>query len=149
MMLIAHRGNTEGRMPNLENNPSYVDKAIKEGFPCEIDLRTHNGKLYLGHDAPQYEISVSWLKDRVLWLWVHCKDRESLETALNSNLHCFWHDTDDYTITNRGYVWAYPGKMPAGPLTIMVMPEYCEMLDKVKDIKPFGVCSDFVKQLKA
>jgi hypothetical protein len=84
-----------------------------------------------------------------MWLWIHCKDRESLETALNSNLHCFWHDTDDYTITNRGYVWAYPGKMPAGPLTIMVMPEYCEMLDKVKDIKPFGVCSDFVKQLKA
>jgi hypothetical protein len=39
--------------------------------------------------------------------------------------------------------------MPAGPLTIMVMPEYCEMLDKVKYIKPFGVCSDFVKQLKA
>ena len=149
MMLIAHRGNLDGRNPAKENMPNYIDKAIEQEFSCEVDLRCLNGKVYLGHDEPQYEISLNWLQHRSSWLWIHAKDRSALELCLNNNLHCFWHDTDDYTITNRGYVWAYPGKMPAGILTIMVMPESADILNQIKEIKPFGVCSDFVKQLKA
>jgi alpha-glucosidase (family GH31 glycosyl hydrolase) len=145
MMLISHRGNLTGKLPNLENNPEYIDIAIKKGFFVEIDLRTMNGKLFLGHDAPQYEINYDWLKRRSGSIWVHCKDKDALEYCLNNNLHCFWHDTDDYTITNRGYIWAYPGKESAGPLCIMVMPERVWPVEEIKNLNTFGVCSDFVE----
>lgn len=149
MMLIAHRGNLDGRNPIMENMPNYIDTALKQDVSCEIDLRYFNDKLYLGHDAPQYEVSLNWLRDRSSWLWIHCKNSMALEFCLNNNLHCFWHDTDDYTMTNRGYVWAYPGKFPAGRLTIMVMPESAGMLQEIKEINPFGVCTDYVNSLKA
>lgn len=147
-MLIAHRGNTNGRLPHLENSPDYIDTAIKKGYSVEVDVRALNGKLYLGHDAPQYEISIDWLKERKEVLWCHAKDRLAFEVLLMQNLHCFWHDTDDYTITNWGYVWAYPGKFPTGSLCIMVMPEVSFALDVVKMYSALGFCSDFVDVLK-
>jgi hypothetical protein len=148
MILIAHRGNTNGRLPHLENNPEYIDKAIKAGYSVEVDVRALNGKLFLGHDAPQYEVSKQWLQERKDYLWNHAKDRLAFDTLLEEKLHCFWHDTDDYTITTWGYVWAYPGKFPTGPLCIMVMPEVKFPLDIVKQYDPFGFCSDFVDVLK-
>ena len=27
------------------------------------------------------------------------------------NCHYFWHQEDDYTITSKGIIWAYPGKV--------------------------------------
>jgi len=148
MILISHRGNINGRMPNLENDPNYIDKAIEKKYDVEVDLRTHNGKLFLGHDAPQYQIDIDWLKSRSDYLWIHGKDRQSFEVCLENNLHTFWHDTDDYTLTSKNYVWAYPGKTPVGNNCIMVMPEYKIKLEDAVKLNPFGICSDWVKTLK-
>lgn len=152
MLLIAHRGNTEGREPNFENNPDYVDKAIKQGFSVEIDLRTVGKKVFLGHDAPQYQISEQWLRDRSNWLWVHCKDQVAMMRGMEFNLNYFWHENDAYTMTSKGYVWAYPGKNPCTELTIMVMPEQYDLLGRIHSgnisPKPFGVCSDYVNFLR-
>ncbi len=63
MILISHRGNINGRVPNLENSPDFIDAAIEKKYDVEIDLRTHNGKLFLGHDEPQYEIDIEYSQE--------------------------------------------------------------------------------------
>ena len=136
MILISHRGNIDGPKPELENSPEYIQKALDQGYDCEIDLWHKDDKFWLGHDEPQYEIDQSFLfNDR---LWIHCKNKEALGKMLNIS-NCFWHDTDDYTITSQGYVWAYPGKEPTGSKCICVKPETTKISREW-----FGVCSDYI-----
>ena len=52
MVLISHRGNTNGKFESYENEPMYIDKAISDGFDVEIDVWMVEGQLFLGHDIP-------------------------------------------------------------------------------------------------
>lgn len=154
MMLISHRGNLNGKLPDRENEPAYIDEAIAAGYSVEIDMRVCERvdaapDIWLGHDNLQYQVTLEWLQERQNYLWFHCKNREALEFCLGKKLHCFWHDTDDYTMTSNGYVWAYPGKLKAGMFTILVMPELHWSVEEIKNQRCFGVCSDIVAQLKA
>lgn len=142
MKLIAHRGNVSGSNLLLENSPEYIDAALNE-YDAEIDLRFIDNQLYLGHDNPDYPITLNWLIERQTKLWIHCKNSAALQYCLKHNLHCFWHNVDDYTITSRGYVWAYPGKENVGERCVLVMPEIFMDIDVVKDINCFGVCTDY------
>ena len=36
MILISHRGNLEGRVPNMENHLNYVYDALNKGFEVEM-----------------------------------------------------------------------------------------------------------------
>ena len=38
MILISHRGNVNGKLPNRENTISYIKEAIAKGFDVEIDI---------------------------------------------------------------------------------------------------------------
>lgn len=152
-MLISHRGNLEGPRVEFENSPEYIQIALDAGYSVEIDLRViekvnAEPELWLGHDEMQYQIDCDWLKKRALYLWIHCKNREALEFCLNNKLHCFWHDKDDYTMTNCGYIWAFPGKLKAGPFTVMVLPERHNSIEEVRELDCFGVCSDYIDQIK-
>ena len=115
MKIISHRGNLEGPSLDTENSPAQIEKCIELGFECEVDLRIHNGELYLGHDNAQYPITIDWLLSKSKVLWIHCKDSESLSflKKKGQNLNYFWHETDKHTITSKGYLWNYPG----GPIT--------------------------------
>lgn len=148
MIYISHRGNLEGKNPQRENHPLYIEEAINEGFSVEVDLRTKDGRLYLGHDEPQYEISLDWLKIYYRQLWLHCKDKDAFNLALSKNLHCFWHNIDDYTITSEGYVWAYPGKESVGRFCILVMPDTVWPEEQIYSLKGLGICSDNIKKIK-
>ena len=55
-------------------------------------------------------------------LWCHAKDFKTLDQIRNVDCHYFWHQEDDYTLTNRGFVWVYPGK-PLIKNCIAVLPE--------------------------
>lgn len=148
MKLIAHRANVNGPNPLTENHPDSVDSAISMGFGVEIDLRMINSKFYLGHDEPQYEIPLQWLFDRVDDLWIHCKNLKCLK-HLNSSyldLNYFWHQTDDFTLTSKNYIWTYPGKEITTD-SIAVMPETSISLDNFSALSKwncFGICSDYV-----
>jgi hypothetical protein len=145
---ISHRGNLDGRNPEKENHQDYIDYALNSNYMAEIDLWSKNEKLFLGHDFPQYEVDLSWLKTRKDYLWIHCKNTEAFDKMLRENLHCFFHNIDDYTITSLGYVWAYPGKNAAGSNCIEVMPELSRPIDSFYEKSSFhGVCSDYVKIL--
>lgn len=149
MLLIAHRGNLQGPTPSLENNPSYVLEAIDSGFSVEIDLRVKDNELYLGHDYAQYKIDEQFLTDNKSELWVHCKDSEAFNKAIELNLNCFWHNIDDYTMTSYGYVWCFPGKEPVGKMSIAVLPELYEEVSNINlEGKVIGICSDYVLDIK-
>jgi len=65
MRLISHRGNINGKFESYENEPNYIDLAIKKGYDVEVDIWYIGNILYLGHDKPQYEIDFRWIRDRV------------------------------------------------------------------------------------
>lgn len=144
MLLIAHRGNINGPNPKKENTLMYVLEAIKAGYQVEIDVWLVNNIWYLGHDAPSNMIYFDILKNKNLWC--HAKNHEALHEMFKNDVHCFWHQEDDMTITSKKYIWTYPGKS-LSVQSIAVMPE------TVMDIKDFnfkcaGICSDFVSRLK-
>lgn len=145
MKIISHRGNISG--PNIarENSPEYIDEALDLGYDVEIDVWYKNDNFYLGHDMAIYKIHIVWLLNRASKLWVHCKNTEVLDILLRYQMiHCFWHQTDDVTITSKKYVWAYPGKQPIYN-SIAVLPEL-----KDDDISQcLGVCTDNPKFFEA
>ena len=143
MKLISHRGNINGKIPNNENHPEYIDEALHAGFDVEIDMWWVNGRIYLGHDEPQFEVDDKWLTERMNNLWVHCKNVELLNWIRSTSLHWFWHEEDTLTLTSKGYVWVYPGKQPIIG-SIAVMPEIHN-----EDVsKCIGVCSDIISRYK-
>jgi hypothetical protein len=143
MILIAHRGNINGRFESLENKPAYIDLALKKGYDVEIDLWMIDGRTYLGHDKPQYEVDDSWLSGRTDKLWIHCKNTELLNWIRSTILHYFWHEEDTIALTSKNYVWAYPGKQPIKG-SIAVMPE----LNNDDIFQCLGICSDYIEKYK-
>ena len=147
--LISHRGNVDGKYPQYENLPEYVDKALNLGYDVEVDLWIDNDGFYLGHDEPTYPIDLKWLTDRYLSLWIHCKNLRTVEglrdlqNNMLTDLNYFFHNTDDCTITSRGYIWVYPGKQPVTN-SIAVLPEWHD--DDIS--KAYGICSDYIKKYK-
>jgi len=149
MILIAHRGNINGKVEKFENKPSYIDYAIEQGFDVEIDVWYHQHEFWLGHDKPDYEVTLDWLTDRKDSLWIHCKDLitidmlRELQIHNKVDLHYFFHDEDDCTITSKGDLWVYPGKQPVKN-SIAVIPEWYN--DDVSLCK--GICSDNIIKYK-
>jgi hypothetical protein len=145
MRLISHRGNLNGKMESWENEPTYIDLAIKKGFDVEIDVWFIDGILFLGHDEPQYSVDFIWFLDRISKLWIHCKNTEALVyfRECESEFNFFWHQEDDATLTSKNYIWAYPGKQPIKN-SIAVMPE----LNNDDVSKCLGICSDHIINYK-
>ena len=141
MILISHRGNIDGKNPELENSPDYINKALNAGYNVEIDVWNINGQWFLGHDGPQYKIDKSFLiNDK---LWCHAKNINALNEMLDSQIHCFWHQKDDVTLTNRDFMWTYPGQHLTEK-SVCVLPELADY----KEIKCAGVCSDYIKNYR-
>jgi hypothetical protein len=141
MKLIAHRGNINGQNSELENKPEYILKTISLGYDCEIDIRYINNTLYLGHDIPQYEISINFLLSNYDKLWIHCKNMEALDLLINyKDLNIFWHENDSYTITSKQYIWSYVG-MPTTKNIICVMPEL-HNTNELTNNNFFAICTD-------
>jgi len=139
--LISHRGNINGKKPEYENDPGYIDEALDKGYGVEIDVWYINEDWYLGHDKPQYKINLEYLKnDR---FWCHAKNIEALNKMLERDIHCFWHQEDDVTLTSKGYMWTYPGKELTHK-SIAVLPEINNDIPK----KCLGICSDYIVNYK-
>ena len=158
MILISHAGNRYGPDPSQENDPVYIQQALYEGFHVKIDLwvlwirsddedddegRCPTPHLFLGSNAPQYDIDPSFLhQDRV---WIQCKNKDALSFCLQHQIPnpFFYHDVDDYTLTSQGQIWTAPGVPLIPASSIANMPEI-----EPHPIHPFqqaiGVCSDHV-----
>ena len=142
MYLISHRGNINGPNIKMENPPSYVTNAISKGFDVEVDVWVIDNKIYLGHDSPQHLIDLQFLQNKKFWC--HCKNISALKYLLNANVHCFFHQTDDVTLTSDGFIWTFPGK-EITKKSICVMPErsYHNTINLAA-----GICSDYIDNLE-
>lgn len=144
MILISHRGNTDGKCKERENHPDYIDAAIFLGYDVEVDLWSIDGVLFLGHDMPQYEIQKEWLLKRYDRLWIHCKNTLVIDwIRYVKELNWFWHEEDTLTLTSQQFIWVYPGKQPILN-SIAVMPE----INNDETQHCMGICSDFIKNYK-
>jgi len=142
MKFISHRGNLTGPNPSKENSPEFILESITSGFECEIDVWYVNGKFMLGHDFPVYPIDLEFLKNDKLWC--HAKNLEALDIMLDNNVHCFWHENDQRTLTSRNYVWTFPNQQVCNKSVIVIL------TDKITKINMdiTGVCGDYVVNWK-
>lgn len=150
MIKIAHRGLINGPDKNLENNPMQIKLALSLGYDVEIDLNVIDGKLFLGHDTPDYQINESFLIQR--GLWIHVKNTDALRYLATKfpNLNYFAHDNDPVVITTHGWLWYHCHHLKDIKIgrSIAVMPEYTlTNIDDIRNLNCDGICSDLVGQL--
>ena len=139
MILIAHRGNMNG--PNeYENGQKYCEEAIAQGFNIELDV-WYTDTWWTGHDRPQYRVDPDFLLKKEVWC--HAKNIEALKKLLELGAHCFFHQSDNVTLTSKGYIWTYPTHKLTDN-SICVLPE----LQRVDYTEAAGLCSDFVERYK-
>ena len=139
MILISHRGNINGRNPNLENGQRYCQKAIDAGYNVEIDVHFYDGILWTGHDRPQYRVDDDFLLQEEVWC--HAKDIMALRRLLELETHCFFHQNDPVTLTSKGYMWTYPPQ-PLTEKSICVKPEVQLIALKHSAV----ICSDVIEK---
>lgn len=147
MIFIAHRGNLFGPDPANENKPEYLLEAISKGFYVETDLWVFGNRLFLGHNIPQYEIEIDFLLKIKNNLFCHCKNINALYYIIkhyNTEIECFFHNNDECVLTSKQKIWNSPGK-ELSSLSICVMPE---IVSQQIDTTCFGVCSDFIFDIK-
>lgn len=141
--LISHRGNTTGPIVSKENEPSYILETINKGFDCEVDVWIVDKKLILGHDKPEYKISINFLNDINSYLWIHCKNFEALQYFnCHNQFNYFWHEKDKFTLTSRGFIWTYPENQVSSKSIIV------DNNNKFSDYSCYGVCSDYIEMYK-
>ena len=139
MKFIAHKGNITGPNPTQENKIEYIKHAVSQGHGVEFDVRSFNDKLYLGHDEPQEELPLELL--RLPDSFVHAKDIDAFEKLLKLNCNVFWHQTDKVTITNKGFIWCYPGIFVQSNLAIWLDLHNKPLPNEVNSI--YGICGDY------
>ena len=143
MIFIAHRGNLHGEN-NLENNPLFVDKALRLGYNVEVDVWKIDDNFFLGHDKPEYEVEKEFLFNKSFWC--HAKNLESLRWMLDNDVRCFWHQEDDFTLTSDNIIWTYPGKQVTSRSVVV-----CKNLEdsiEYSKMDVYGICSDYVGELR-
>ena len=142
MIYISHRGNIDGPNPKLENNPTYIEKALGKGYNVEIDVWLIGEYIYLGHDCPGYWVESTFLTNE--GLWCHAKNIEALHYMVNiCNINCFWHQSDTVTLTSHNFLWTYPGNALLTDRSIAVLPEMGSWdISQLKGC--YGVCTDYI-----
>lgn len=142
--IIRHRNRYNGASKD-DNNPYWINAAVLEGWSVEIDLRYHRGKLYLGHDGPDYKIDLDFLVQHKKNLWIHAKDIKTLHwlTGTCCDLNYFFHDHDDCCLTSKKFIWCMPGQKYIPPngirLDFSTNPDYSGNI--------YAVCVDYIKKI--
>jgi hypothetical protein len=142
---ICHRGNVSGPQKELENNFGVLIQRSIQGYRVEVDVWYHENNLWLGHDKPEYKITLDWLASCKKRL-IHAKDGKTFEYLLLEagkralDLHVFYHTEEDYVLTNKGLVICYPGK-PLLEGSLCMMPERAKYTPEDFQ-KSFSICSD-------
>ena len=152
MKIIAHRANINGPSSKNENTTYQIEKCIKLGYDVEIDIRIIKGKFYLGHDKATQIIDIKLLDNIKDHSWIHCKNLEAITffNNVSTKFNYFWHENDSYTLTSKGYIWAFPGQ-ELSTSCICVMPELNNSFSEFsyfREMKIAGICTDYPNLFK-
>ena len=105
------------------------------------------GKFYLGHDKATQIIDIKLLDNIKDHCWIHCKNLEAITffNNVSTKFNYFWHENDSYTLTSKGYIWAFPGQK-LSTSCICVMPELNNSFSEFsyfREMKIAGICTDY------
>ena len=113
---------------------------VCRGLECDVQM--YKDKLYFGHDEPQEEVDISLMTMQNVFC--HAKDLNAMMAMIDmKDVHCFWHQEDTITLTNKGFVWCYPGHYPVHAKAIWVDLAGAELPKDTSGI--WGVCGDRYK----
>jgi hypothetical protein len=147
MILISHRGNISGVLPEKENSPEYIDLAIRSGYSVEMDVRLIGNNLFLGHDTPDYPVTIDWLIDRTQYLFVHTKNFGALSHLIDSGLKTFYHQREAHTIINNcNLIWSHNLAEANWKSIIPLLSR--EDFSKFNGNDVAGICSDFIEVMR-
>jgi len=141
MRIIAHRGNLTGPNPEMENNPSYLLKALGEGYDVEVDVWKTPDGLFLGHDIPDYKIERSFLCNKRVWS--HAKTIETFYFLSQfKDINTFYQTEEDVVLTSRGFFWSHSKNKVFNEKTICtdLNPNPSHLSGRI-DI--YGFCTDY------
>jgi hypothetical protein len=139
LKIISHRGNTSGPNKEYENHPNTISSLLKKNIDCEIDVWFIENKFYLGHDFPQHDVEESYILQK--GLWCHAKNLEALyKMNTIGDIHFFWHENDDYTLTSKNIIWTYPDKKTTSKSIIVDLNKNW----RDKNYNCLGVCVDWI-----
>lgn len=149
MIIISHRGNTNGPNHCSENDPSNVIRLLYAGFDVEIDVWFVNNKWYLGHDKPNFNVNVDFITQQGLWL--HAKNIDAMCALKLYDVNYFYHNNDDCVLTSNNYIWTH-NKVDISCISdcylnniILVLPEIVR-IDKSVLKKCHAICTDYVDE---
>lgn len=144
-IIIAHRGNTDGRQPERENSPDYIHEAICAGFDVEVDVWKIGDTLMLGHDKPRYAVDFKFLLRKAPRLWIHAKDLQALELfATDKRFNVFCHKDDPRTLTTGGFVWTRSIDEDHDLRSIVLSLEFKE----IAGVSFGGICTNYPHRFK-
>ena len=149
MNIISHRGNIVGPNPGKENRPSYIDCAISSGLDVEVDLRLIGGELWLGHDTPDYKVTIQWIIHWHKNLWIHCKNLEASQFLFSykDKVKYFCHTNDSYVLTSSGHIWAHDLNLKLDGNCIIPLLNNYDIFSYSGDYV-HGICTDYVTLCK-
>lgn len=146
--IISHRGNIDGRILEKENTIDYINCAIKNGYEVEIDVRTKNGLLYLGHDTPDYLVDMEWMFNIIGKLWIHCKDIDSYKIVSNiKNSRYFCHTSDSFSLISTNQLWVHDISLKLNENCIIPLLSIEDINNFSYTEKVHAICTDYVKNL--
>ena len=89
MKIISHRGLIDGPDKEKENKLFQIYNAIWEGFDVEVDTWVIDGKVYFGHNYPEYLVTDKTINDISSSAWFHCKNFEAVNYFNETELTYF------------------------------------------------------------
>lgn len=149
MKFIAHRGYIQGDRKDIENTLPQIDLALSFDLDVEIDVRLKGDKLFLGHDRPQEEVSLDFLKKHRNRLWVHAKTLETFLYLLDISprLNIFCQDKDPVVLTTYNKIWTHPTQLLYTEDSIAVKFRY-EAGFVIDNMRLYGVCSNYPEEYR-
>lgn len=125
---IAHRGNIAGPNAAKENQPEYVNEALRRDFQVLVDVWYVNGEWMLGSQSPDIHIELVFLKNKSIWC--HAKNTEALRML--------------ESLGDKVNLFTYDGK-------IIMLPEKVEPTCTEEELNNnyVGMCSDYVYYYRA
>jgi len=140
--IISHRGNTSG--PQKKDNIASKLEQTAKNMLVEVDVWNIDKQWYLGHDAPEAETSIHFISNKNFIL--HAKNLQALTYLTDTDLHYFWHQEDDFTLTSNNLIWTYP----KGEVTTksIIVCQTLEEVAKYKDEDIWGLCTDYAEDAR-
>jgi hypothetical protein len=137
-IIISHLGNIDGRNPDKENNPVYVEKALKAGWHVCVNVFFVNGGFILPHAGGNSPMPPSFFsKPRV---WARAFNTDTADALCNINAHSIMFTGEFPALTSAQFIWT----PPPHTLTARAIAYLPEIEDNgwLDLAEPAGLCSN-------